>query len=264
MFTDTGLMTTNFSSHFNSSWLNKLLSQPDIPVNGVYANTPYQAKIIIPNYKQRIAAHYRNEITGSLDQLCAQLNVPQVFNHFGIELKFEKSVQLRLHDNDMNMAESLHQIIRDAGSIIIKNAYLDSEHRDMGHRNRFPQLNFHVDRSEKQPTHYSMYTRNPYDNEQKHPRNSSTLFIASVIGHLQSLKEETLDHTHELRNKGTYTIFTKENINELLNKIIIEHAWKEPLGSGEISIIDNISCLHASYYPQPQEKGYKIGVRYVA
>lgn len=257
-------MTTNFSSHFNSAWLNKVLSKPDMPVSGVFANSAYQAKVIIPNYKLRITEHYKNEIKGSLDQLCAQLNIPTVFKHFGIQLEFEKPLQLKLHDSDMNMASALHPIIRDAGAIIIKNASLDSEHRDMGHRNRFPQLNFHVDRSENQPTHYSMYTRNPFDDEQKHPRNSSTLFIASVIGHLQAVRENIIEGDNATRNKGSYTIFTKENIADLLNNIIIEHAWNEPLGTGEISVIDNISCLHASYYPQPHEKGYKIGVRYVA
>ena len=257
-------MTTNFSSYFNSAWLNKLLTKPDISITGVFSNTAYQAKVIIPNYKLRIAKHYEDVLNGSLDQLCAQLSIPNVFKHFGIQLEFEKPLQLRLHDDDMNMTDSLHHIIRDAGSIIIKNAYLDSAHRDMGHRNRFPQLNFHVDRSENQPTHYSMYTRNPYDDEQRYPRNSSTLFIASVVGHLQAIREKIIEPNNLTRNKGTYTIFLKENLSELLNNIIIEHAWNEPLGTGEISIIDNISCLHASYYPQPQEKGYKIGVRYVA
>lgn len=257
-------MTTNFSSYFNSAWLNKLLTKPDISITGVFSNTAYQAKVIIPNYKLRIEKHYKDVLNGSLDQLCAQLSIPNVFKHFGIQLEFEKPLQLHLHDNDMNMTDSLHHIIRDAGSIIIKNAYLDSEHRDMGHRNRFPQLNFHVDRSENQPTHYSMYTRNPYDDEQRHPRNSSTLFIASVVGHLQAIREKIIESNNITRNKGTYTIFLKENLSELFNNIIIEHAWNEPLGTGEISIIDNISCLHASYYPQPQEKGYKIGVRYVA
>lgn len=149
------------------------------------------------------------------------------------------------------------------GAVVIKNVYLDSEHRNMGHRNRFPQLNFHVDRSEKQPTHYSMYTRNPFDNEQKHPRKSSTLFVPSIIGYLQSLKEKSIDPASAKGNKGTYTIFTKENMSELVNNIIIEYAWSEVTGTGEISMLDNITCLHASYYPT-HEKGYKIGVRYVA
>lgn len=45
--------------------------------------------------------------------------------------------------------------------------------------------------------------------------------------------------------------------------VILEHAWNEPQGTGEISIIDNITCLHASYYPRVYEPGYKIRVRYV-
>ena len=50
----------------------------------------------------------------------------------------------------------------------------------------------------------------------------------------------------------------------LINNIIIEHAWNEVTGTGEISMLDNITCLHVSYYPIAHEKEYKIGVRYVA
>ena len=256
-------MTADFSSHFNLAWLNKLLAVPDQAVSGVFSNSGYTAKIVIPHYKLRISEHYREEINGNLDQLCTRLKLPLVFKHFGVSITFDNPLQLRLHDDDMNMIESLHHIIKEVGAVIIKNAYLDSEHISMGHRNRFPQLNFHVDRSEKQPTHYSMYTRNPFDIEQKHPRKSSTLFVPSVIGYLQSLKEKSIDPNDAQGNKGTYTIFTKENMSGLINKIIIEHAWNEATGTGEISMLDNITCLHASYYPTP-EKGYKIGVRYVA
>ncbi|MDH5395870.1 MAG: hypothetical protein OEW97_06315 [Gammaproteobacteria bacterium] len=256
-------MTNTFSTHFNNAWLNKLLSAPDKITSGIYLNTAYEAKVIIPHYKQQIATHYHEIIKGNLDQVCRQYDMPAVFKHFGVIIHFKKPLQIHLHDNEMNMVE-IHHIIRETGALIIKNAYLDSEHRSMGHRNRFPQLNFHVDRSVNQPTHYSMYTRNPYDEEQKHPRKSSTLFISSIIGHLQAIKENQLDEHNQGGNKGSYVIFLKENINELINNIMVEHAWNEPLGTGEISIIDNITCLHASYYPNSAEKGYKIGVRYVA
>lgn len=257
-------MSDIFSSHFNLAWLTKLMSTPEQVISGIFSNTPYKAHIVIPHYKLRISEYYRDEIDGNLDQLCTRLNLPKVFKHFGVSIFFEKPIQLHLHDSDMSMVNGLHPIIKEIGAVIIKNAYLDSEHRDMGHKNRFPQLNFHVDRSEKQPTHYSMYTRNPYDDEQKHPRKSSTLFAASIIGYLQSVKEKTIDPHSETGNKGTYTIFTKENMSDVINKIIIEHAWNETIGTGEISMLDNITCLHASYYPMVHEKGYKIGVRYVA
>jgi len=261
---DKNIMTDPFSSHFHMGWLNKLLSAPGKSVSGEFLNSGYQANVVIPNYKQRIAEHYKEFIKGNIDTYCTEAGLPHAFNHFGIVLKFEKPLQLHLHDRDMNMVDSLHPIIKNAGSIIIKNAYLDSEHRSMGHRNRFPQLNFHVDRSEKQPTHYSMYTRNPFDEEQKQPRKSSTLFIASIVGHLQAVKENLISANSAKGNKGSYVIFQKENISELVNNIIIEHAWNEPVNTGEISMLDNITCLHASYYPNIQEKGYKIGVRYVA
>jgi hypothetical protein len=255
-------MTDKFSLHFNVQWMNKLLSHPESSISGLYENSLYEAKVIIPNYKEKVSAHYINEIEGDLDQLCNKLRLPQVFRHFGIAIEFKIPLQLRLHDKEMILIDSLHHMIKVAGSVIIKNAYLDSETRNMGHKNRFPQLNFHVDRSEKQPTHYSMYTRNPFDEEQKLPRKSSTLFIASVIGYLQSAKEKTINPNSEEGNNGTYTIFKEEVISDLVNKIIVEHAWNEAEGTGEISIIDNITCLHASYYPY-FEKGYKIGVRYV-
>lgn len=257
-------MSDIFSSHFNLAWLSKLLRNPEQTISGVFSKTPYKAKIVIPHYKSSITEYYNNEIQGDLDQLCTRLNFPKVFKHFGISIFFDKPLQLHLHDKDMNMVDGLHPIIKEIGTVIIKNAYLDSKHRDMGHRNRFPQLNFHVDRSENQPTHYSMYTRNPYDEEQKHPRKSSTLFISSIIGYLQSAKEKTMEPHSKMGNKGTYTIFKKEDIHELINKIIIEHAWNEITGTGEISVLDNITCLHASYYPLTHEKGYKIGVRYIA
>ena len=257
-------MSDIFSSHFNLAWLSKILSSPDEPVSGVFSNTHYKANIVIPHYKLRVSEHYRDEINGDLDQLCSRLNLPKVFKHFGICIYFEKPLQVRLHDNEMNMVDSLHDLIKETGAVIIKNAYLDSEHISMGHRNRFPQLNFHVDRSEKQPTHYSMYTRNPFDEEQKYPRKSSTLFVASIIGYLQSVREKTIDPNTHTGNKGTYTIFTNEDMSKLTNNIVIEHAWNEEMGIGEISMLDNITCLHASYYPLAHEKGYKIGVRYVA
>lgn len=256
-------MTDIFSSHFNLAWLNKLLLTQDKVLSGVFLNSAYEARIAIPNYKQRIAEHYKDILNVNIDQYCVQVGLPLAFNHFGLVLKFEKPLQLHLHDNDMTMVDSLHPLIREVGSIIIKNAYLDSERRSMGHRNRFPQLNFHVDRSEKQPTHYSMYTRNPFDDEQKHPRTSSTLFIASIVGHLQAIKEKIIEPDSKKGNLGSYLIFLKENVKDLVNNIIVEHAWNEPLGTGEISMLDNINCLHASYYPLLHEKGYKIGVRYV-
>lgn len=256
-------MTSNFTSHFNLAWLNKLLATAEKPVYGHFAGMAYQAKIIIPNYKQRITHFYNQTLKSNLDKLCKDLDIPLVFQHFGLELKFETPMQLRLHNTEMLMPDNLHQIIKEIGVVIIKNAYLDSEHRDMGHRNRFPQLNFHVDRSEKQPTHYSMYTRNPFDAEQKEPRLSSTLFVAKIIGHLQTAKEKNIDPNNPEIKKGSYQIFTKEDMSTLIDNIIIEHAWDEPQGTGEISMLDNINCLHASYYRHPTIKGYKIGVRYV-
>ena len=256
-------MQSAFSTHFNQAWLNQLLQSPQQSHSGVFEQSPYQAKIVIPGYKQRIADHYREEIQRCFGQQNIHAGLANVFQHFGVELSFEKPVELKLHDQEMNMDSGLHPIIQQAGAIIIKNACLDSAHRSMGHRNRFPNLNFHIDRSSKQPTHYSLYTRDPFDPEQKQPRTSSTVFVETTVGYLQAVRQGILEANRTVVFGGSNTIFEQEDMNDLLGDIILQHAWDEPEGTGEISIIDNITCLHASYYPKVYEKGYKIGVRYV-
>ena len=62
---------------------------------------------------------------------------------------------------------------------------------------------------------------------------------------------------------GSYTIFTDEKMNDVFNNIILEHAWDEPQGTGEISMLDNRTVYHASYYRDRFNKGYRIGVRYL-
>ena len=87
-------MSDIFSSHFNLTWLNKLLSMPDQTISGTFSNTPYKAHLIIPHYKFRISEYYKDEIGGNLDQLCTRLNLPKVFKHFGVSIFFEKPLQL--------------------------------------------------------------------------------------------------------------------------------------------------------------------------
>lgn len=255
-------MTDLFSAHFHSSWLQNLVRQPGKTITGIFSNVAYTAKIAIPDYKLRVAEHYKEYLNGNLDRYCTDSGFAAVFTHFGTILEFDKPIELRLHDNDMMMTHSFHDIIKETGAIIIRNAYLDSVQRSMGHRNRFPQLNFHVDRSEKQPTHFSLYSRDPFDEEQKHPRKSSTLFCSSIVGHLQAIKENLINRDTR-GNINSYTIFKAEDMPNLIGNILLEHAWNEPEGTGELSVIDNITCLHASYYRHPFEKGYKIGVRYI-
>ena len=125
-------------------------------------------------------------------------------------------------------------------------------------------MKFHRDRNEFQPTPYSLYTRDPFDEEQMQPRTSSTLFIANIVAYLQCIKEEEYD---QIKSKGTnshYNIFQNADIPDLINKTILEHRWDEPENIGEISMIDNRTMLHASFYRNPLKEGYRIGVRYLS
>jgi hypothetical protein len=179
-------------------------------------------------------------------------------------IAFANSTELECHDDEMVLDEGLRQLIARVGAVIIRNAYMVAKFRDRGHRNRFPHLNFHIDRSVNQPTQYSMYTRNPFDDEQKYPRTSSTLFVPSIVANLQAVKEQQPNAASDKGIRNTYTLFTDEDMSQILNNIVLEHSWDQPQGVGEISMLDNRTSLHASYYRHPAEKGYKIGVRYLA
>lgn len=254
---------TPFCHHFNGYWFKTLVEHRKLEFSGVYNKLDYTAKIIFPNYEQQISDYYSDIILGNLKQFSTHCDIPFTFTHFGIEIRFYQAAELILHDDQFLLDEGLRQLISAGGAVIIKNAYMNDQHRDMGHRNRFPHLNFHVDRTANQPTHYSMYSRNPFDEEQQHPRTSSTLFIPGIVGHLQAIKEGIVQKD-DRGMKGTYTLFTNEKPDDLMQKIILEHAWNEPMGVGEISMLNNLNLLHASYYRNPAIKGYKIGVRYLA
>ena len=253
-----------FSQHFNANWLKSLILSPRSNITGTYNNHRYSARLIIPDYSTKINQHYHDITKGNLQQFCLKVQVPFSFNHFGVEIIFEDAIELCLHNDEMEMEYGLHQLIAAVGSVVIKNAYLTDKLRKVGHRNRFPNLNFHVDRTELQPTHYSMYARDPYDEEQRFPRTSSTLFIPNIVAYLQAVKEGIVDPETETKTRGTYSLFNDEDVSELMGKIIVEHRWDMPEGIGEISMLDNITALHASYYRDPFVKGYKIGVRYLA
>lgn len=260
----TGYPTTLFSQHFNANWLKALFLRPHSELHDTFHGHAYIARLLIPDYASKVNAHYHDITRGNLQNICLQAQVPFSFTHFGVEINFEQAIELNLHNEELTMEEGLHQLISSVGAVVIKNAFLTDKLRKVGHRNRFPHLNFHVDRTELQPTHYSMYARDPFDEEQRYPRTSSTLFIPNIVAYLQAVKEGLVNPQTEKRTRGTYTLFTNENIDELMGNIILEHRWDMPEGIGEISMLDNITALHASYYRDPFIKGYKIGVRYLA
>lgn len=259
---DTPDMTATIANHFSAAWLNRLLHNPESAVSGSLHQHPYKASIVIPNFKQRISAHYQDLLPNGLDNYCAKVEIPCQFAHFGLEIYFDKPVEIMLHDDDMQLDPSLHHLMAAVGPVVFKNVYFNSHHRSVGHRNRFPNLNFHVDRTANQPTPYSMYARDPKDPEQMHPRTASTLMTANIVGHLQALHEGIVDH-QTVGVKATYTIFTQENMDNILNNVVLDQSWDEPTGVGEVAMQDNRTCLHASYYRDPHKKGYRIGVRYV-
>jgi len=240
------------------------MSHPFESIAGRFGNAPYSAKIALPDYNQRLLKHYSQILHGNIVSYSQRVQIPYAYTHYGLIIDFENPVEVALHTEEMVLDEGLRELIARIGPVIIRNAYMVSRYRDQGHRNRFPHLNFHIDRSENQPTQYSMYTRNPFDSEQQFPRTSSTLFIPSLVGNLQAVKEEQPNARSDIGIRNTYTLFTNEDMNSLLNNIILEHAWDQPQGIGEISMLDNRTALHSSYYRNPAEKGYKIGVRYLA
>ena len=257
-------IATAFSQHFNANWLKTLINTPHREINGNYNGRDYVAKLVTQDYATRINEYYRDITKGNLASFCQQAQIPFNFTHFGVEIHFNAATELLLHDDDLNMEPGLHQLIAGVGAVIIKNAYMSDKLRKVGHRNRFPHLNFHVDRTANQPTHYSMYARDPLDEEQQYPRTSSTLFLPNIVGHLQGIKEGLINPQTDKGVRGTYNLFCKEAVHELMQDIIIEHRWDEPKGVGEISMLDNLTLLHASYYRDASKTGYKIGVRYLA
>ena len=249
---------------FNSTWLAGLLNKPNQESCGVVNGVEYVAKIVIPNYKKNIEKHFREIIQGNLQQECASLDIPLNFEHFGLVVKFKDPIELTLYDEELNLPDGLSDIMAKVGPIILKNAYFESTAREYGHRNRFPHLQFHIDRSEKQVTRYSLYTRNPFDDEQKHPRTASTLFIANIAAYLQALKQKDIERNAKRSQITSQLLFENENMENILGSVVLEQAWNEPEGTGEIAMIDNATVLHASYYRDAAHSGYKIGVRYLA
>lgn len=249
---------------FDLSWLSKLTRDPESAHSGVWEGNAYAAKVGIPNYKQKIVRHYAGLIQGSLAQECQLAEIPCDFEHFGVIVQFEKPVEVLLYDESLTINRGLLDIIASVGPVIFKNVYLASAVRSEGHRNRFPHLRFHIDRNPLQATRYSMYTRDPYDDEQRYPRTASTLFTANIVSHLQGIKEGDVVRGVDKGVRASAPLFEKEDMSHVINDVVLEQRWDEPEGTGEIVMIDNATVLHASYYRNIAEKGYRIGVRYLA
>jgi len=249
---------------FDSSWLDKIIKNPDQEFSGTLGSLKYSAKIIIPYYKKNIDAYFKDLIDTSLEYECAAAEIPFNFDHFGIAINFQSPVEVNLYDDESKLHDGLCDIMARVGPIVLRNVYFSSAIRDQGHRNRFPQFQFHIDRSEVQITRYSLYTRNPFDEEQKHPRTASTLFTPNIAAYLQAVKQNQLQKNVDKGAPTSSLLFEKENLEDIMGKVILEQTWSEPEGTGEIAMIDNATVLHASYYRDASQSGYRIGVRYLA
>ena len=249
--------------HFDSAWLARLLASPGQALHGELEGHAYRAAVLIPDFKRQVMEHYSDIIRGDFDCFCVNAEIACEFEHFGIAVDFERPAELHLHTPEMVLVPGLCDIMAKAGPIITRNVCVDALSRSMGHRNKFPHLNFHIDRTSMQETVYSMYSRDPFDEEQKYPRTSSTLFVANIVAHLQGLREGLVKPADK-GVRSTYSLFKGEIIADLANHVLLEHRWDRPAGQGEISMLDNRTCLHASYYREVYGESYKIGVRYLA
>ena len=227
------------------------------------AGAPCSVQVVIPQYHSNLERHYAQILNGeSLSSVCRRVSVDCDFSGFGVEVRFDDATEIAVHDDDLNLDDTLRLMITRFGPIVLKNAFLPAAIRQKEQRNIFPHLNFHYDRGPNQPTQFSLFSRDPFDAVQRAPRKSSTVFIANIVGVLQSWKEGAeMANTKGLKSK--YEIFKTETTRPLIGNIWMEQAWSEPLGVGEISILDNRTVLHASYYRDGLTKGYPIGVRYL-
>ena len=112
------------SQHFNANWLKTLLINPHRELHAEYNGHCYVARLVIPDYAARINDHYRDITKGNLASICQQAQIPFHFTHFGVEIHFTEAAELGLHDDDLNLAEGLHQLIELVGAVILKNAYM--------------------------------------------------------------------------------------------------------------------------------------------
>jgi len=248
---------------FNTQDIASLMHHPHEVIEGNINGSQYTLRVAIPNYVNNILQHYSSTNSESLEHIYESTDIKIDHLHFGLICKFDTPIETSMHDDEMNLDHHLREIVDTYGPLIFKNVYLDSEHRNVGHRNRFPHLNFHRDRNASNPTPYSLFSRDPFDTEQVEPRTSSTLFVPNITAYLQCLQEKRYDLVEGNGLIQNSELYLEDDMKSLINDIVLENPWNEPHGTGEISILDNRTVLHASYYQNITMKSYRIGVRYL-
>ncbi len=243
--------------------IDALLRNPEKPVTGEIKGCRFAAHIGIPNYSEKVLAHYPEAASLGLSEICRRTEVPYFhFQHFGLFCVFESPAKLHLYDEERTLEEDVREMVHSFGPVIFQNAYLDAVGGKEDQRNIFSHLNFHFDRGSNQPTQYSLFSRSPTDPVQSAPRKSSTLYISNVVAHLQFCREHGLSPEKE-PGRPRYDIFHNEKMKKMIGQVALEHAWDAPKNTGEVAIIHNRPLLHASYYRKKGVRGYPIGVRYL-
>lgn len=213
------------------------------------SNSRFTVQVVIPGYSKKIASHYG--VNGAGFPAGAE------FRNFGLLVEFDEPTQMLVYDGERRLQDGLQELVEAFGPLILRNAYLSEAKRREGQRNIFENLAFHLDRGHHMENRYSLFVRDPFDPIQREPRESSTLILSYNATQLQAMKEgKPFGPT-----KPRYNIFTEEEIEPLIDRIMVCQRWSAPEGTGELCILDNRTVYHASYYAR--DKGYPIGVRYL-
>lgn len=250
---------------FDEALLKRLAGKPEAQIRGEYHGIGYTVKIAIPHILARITAHYKDLLDGrSLRDLAVDLETAQPFDHFGLVCSFDAPVNLPVFGEDMCLAQDLCMAEDAFGPIVFRNASANVPGVSAPQTNIFAHLKFHFDRGVTQPERYSLFLRDAACPTQHAPRGSGTVIVPNVVAYLQALKET--GHRDEAKGMlhSSRKLFETEDIRPLKGEIMFEQAWDAPAGTGEVTILDNRSVLHASCYPDAKTPGYPIGVRYLS
>lgn len=241
-----------------------LLRAPETEIEGALRGRSFRARVIIPDYRARICQHYRAIAPKGLDDIGLRSGISFAFEQFGLRLRFDQAADIALHDQDMVLDPSIRALVATFGPVIFRNAVIAGDARTRCHRNIFPHLRFHTDRGPNMPNRYSCFTRDPFDAEQRAPRQTSTLFIANIVGWLEGVRDGQVNPAVEHGAPTNIDLFSGGGIAALMGAIILEQPWAERYGTGEIAVIDNATVLHATYHRNARIKGYPIGARYLS
>jgi hypothetical protein len=251
------------TNQFDDATLATLFADPEGEVQGLFDGIPYTARIAIPHYGERISSFYKGILPNGLRAACIGARIPFDLPHFGLVVTFADAAEIALHDADLQLNEKVRALVGRYGPVIFRNAHIERDVRKMFHRNIFPHLRFHVDRGPSMPNQFSCFTRDPFDAEQRHPRTSSTLFIANIVSWLELVRSGGCKPGEETGVRPSTNLFERTAMAPLFGEIILEQPWSEPEGTGEIAVIDNRTMLHATYHKDGMTGGYRIGARYL-